>query len=230
MYIIDIRYINGSMSINLENWIECRPTKTDMRRVYKLAVDSDRDYNTKSLDNIANYIRDNQDSRNKTIKALAEVFNVPFGLNKEVPKKERKKDLVIPEHSHIEYGRYLLAVYADIYTYKGMRYGIYKSTDKRADNYYILVECSTSCKIDGSKDKNYLIGRIVDTYDMAVNAVSRMQARIDYVQNIKSGEAYKDIAQSIDTVTTLYNKNIITKEAYIDTISVFSKLTARRAA
>ena len=236
MYTINIMYYNGSMEINLENWIDYKPTKAEIRRVYKLCVESDRDHKTNTLDVVTEYIKEAGKyhyiiTKNKAIKALAEVFNVSIDINKETPKKERKKDIVYPEHRHIKYGRYLFAIYADIYTYKDMKYGIYKSTEKTSGKqYYTLVEFTTSCKIEISSDKNYLIDRITDTYNKVVEGVSRMQERVNYVCDVKNGIAHSDITKSINTVTTLYKMNIITKEAYIDTISVFSKLIYQKEA
>lgn len=225
---ITIKYVNGSMEINLENWIDSRPTKADMRRVYKLGADSDREFNTNVVDEVQNFVRINSDNNSKSFKTLAEVFGVNLGINAEKPKKAAKKEFVYPEHKHIKYGVYLLAIPAEIYTYKGLKYGIYKAT-RTGGVGYILVEYSTGAKID-SGNKEYLMQRIIDTYDRAVDGVNRMKIYVDRNTAIRSGQYIDDIGKSLNIVQELFNLNIITKAAYINTVSEFSKLTENEKA
>ena len=144
---ITIKYANGSMEINLEAWTDYKPTKAEIRRVYKLAAESDERYNTTVIDEVQTFIRVNGDSKSKTYKALAEVFGVSLGIKAETPKKATKKDFVFPEYRNSKFGVYLLAIPADIYTYKGIKYGIYKNTGNYSG--YTLVEYSTGVKING---------------------------------------------------------------------------------
>ena len=83
---ITIKYANGSMEINLEAWTDYKPTKAEIRRVYKLATESDERYNTTVVNEVQTFIRVNGDSKSKTFKELAEVFGVNLGI-KEAPKK-----------------------------------------------------------------------------------------------------------------------------------------------
>lgn len=220
---ITIKYANGSMEINLEAWTDYKPTKAEMRRVYKLAAESDRDYNTTVVNEVQTFIRVNGDSKDKVFKALAEIFSVNLGIKAETPKKATKKDFVYPQHKHINKGVYLLAIPAEIYTYKEMKYGIYKETGTGCKG-YTLVEYSTGAKIDGG-NKEYLIQRIIDTYDIVVDGVNRMKNNVDRSAAIRSGQYLDIVGKSLNTVQELFNLNIITKEAYINTICEFSKLT-----
>ena len=225
---ITIKYANGSMEINLEAWTDYKPTKAEIRRVYKLAAESDRDYNTTVIDDVQTFIRVNGDSKSKVFKALAEVFGVSLGI-KEAPKKATRKDFVYPQHKHIKYGVYILAIPAEIYTYKEIKYGIYKETGTDYKG-FTLVEWSTGAKIDGSSDKNYLIQRIIDTYDRVVDGVNRMKNYVDRNAAIRGGQYTDIIGKSLNTVRELFKLNIITKDAYINTVSEFSKLTETETA
>ena len=66
---------------------------------------------------------------------------------------------------------------------------------------------------------------IVNTYESVVGRLNHFKEYIDRSAAIRSGQYIDVIGNSLNTVRELFKMGSITKTAYINTVSEFSKLT-----
>lgn len=195
MNTITIRFSeNGTLELNVRDWLATNGKKPYIKKMLALMDISDNSYNTTCYNDFKAFIQENYSkyTDNKGIKNAAEIL----GVNAEIQPKTKKlaKDVVTPLSVEIDGVPGVVYGYADVYEYKGIKYAIMCNNphSKTAPKTYRAYELSSGLGlwvyVSSVKE---IHKRVVDNYSKLFIAINseRVKKQAAYVQSYNDFES-----------------------------------------